>query len=188
MVTNQCGSSVARAVVGLTMQNNPLYQLKDIQTPEPIGLWPLAWGWWLIIVLSIVTIALIIKWLVKYINDSRAKKQALAMLAEISKEPHPHKTVIAINDTLKRVMLVYLSREQVASLNSASWANLLNTLANDEHKISAEFVDLAYQPKCSAQKADAYLEQAKSWIKHTLPLSSAQKLAAHNVAKEQSNV
>ncbi len=187
MVTDQCRSSVARAVVGLTMQNNPLYQLKDIQTPDPIGFWPLAWGWWLIILLSIVILAFTIKWLIRYINNNKAKKQALAMLAEISKEPHPHKTVIAINDILKRVMLVYLSREQVASLNSASWANLLNTLASDKHKITADYVELAYQPKCSAQKADAYLEQAKTWIKHTLPLSSTQKLAAHNIVAQRIN-
>lgn len=38
-------------------QTDPLAQLKDIHLPDPVGLWPLAWGWWLLLVAIILTVA-----------------------------------------------------------------------------------------------------------------------------------
>jgi hypothetical protein len=32
---------------------DPLAQLRDIQLPEPVGLWPLAWGWWALLLLVV---------------------------------------------------------------------------------------------------------------------------------------
>ena len=156
------------------MQNNVLSQLKDIQTPEPITWWPLAWGWWLVIVLVVVSIYVVIRLVLKRIENNKAKKQALKMLEQIHNEPHPHKTVIAINDILKRVMLVYTSRESIASMNSKQWFDSLNTLS-EAHKIPTHFSQLAYQPKCSAKDADEYLNAAQNWVKNTLPLSKKQK-------------
>lgn len=36
---------------------DPLAQLQDIHLPAAIGLWPLAWGWWLLLIALIVIIA-----------------------------------------------------------------------------------------------------------------------------------
>ena len=156
------------------MQNNVLSQLKDIQTPEPVTWWPLAWGWWLIIVLTLVAIYGVIQLLIKRIENNKAKKQAIKMLKHIQNEPHPHKTVIAINDILKRVMLVYITRENIASMNSKQWLDSLNSLT-EAHKIPTRFSQLAYQPKCSAKDADEYFTAAENWLKNTLPLSKKQK-------------
>ncbi|MDA8622030.1 DUF4381 domain-containing protein [Psychrosphaera sp.] len=156
------------------MQNNVLSQLKDIQTPEPITWWPLAWGWWLVIILVLVAIYIAILLVMKRIENNKAKKQALKMLVQIHNEPHPHKTVIAINDILKRVMLAYISRENIASMNSKQWIDSLNSLSETD-KIPSRFSQLAYQPNCSAKDADEYLDAAQHWVKSTLPLSKKQK-------------
>ena len=36
------------------MENDPLAQLRDIHLPEPILWWPLAPGWWVLIVLYFI--------------------------------------------------------------------------------------------------------------------------------------
>ena len=43
------------------MNQDLLAQLNDIQTPEPIGAWPLAWGWWVLIIASLILLFLLIQ-------------------------------------------------------------------------------------------------------------------------------
>ncbi|WP_156497551.1 DUF4381 domain-containing protein, partial [Oleiphilus sp. HI0043] len=38
--------------------SSPLDQLKDIHPPVDITWWPLAFGWWALIVISVIAIAL----------------------------------------------------------------------------------------------------------------------------------
>jgi|GEM_PF-176043 len=39
---------------------DPLAQLQDIHLPDAVGIWPLAWGWWLIIIVILSGLTLLI--------------------------------------------------------------------------------------------------------------------------------
>lgn len=172
------------------MQPDLLSQLKDIQTPENIGNWPLAWGWWVIIAVCcvLITIALITTYL--YLKKRKAKKQALKLLTQLQPERNPIKTVQAINNVLKRVMLAYCPRDEVANLTGDKWSLWLNNIADKSgHKnteINPEFMQLAYKADCNPEQASEYLTQAKNWINKNLPLTSKlQSLSTTNGKGEQ---
>jgi len=59
-------------------QQNPLDQLKDIHLPDPISIWPLGLGWWVVIVLVIGVVLLTIWWVKKNQWKRLAKRQLLS--------------------------------------------------------------------------------------------------------------
>ena len=145
-----------------------LAQLKDIQTPEAVGIWPLAWGWWAVIILTVLAIISIIVAFVKRHRLLKAKKQALALMASY-KTLDARKKVAAVNDLLKRVNLAYQNRQDIAELSGNSWADWLNQ--HDKNiQIDAELLTLIYQPNCTDEAADLFYLQAKQWINKALPL------------------
>ncbi|GHB57018.1 hypothetical protein GCM10008107_02400 [Psychrosphaera saromensis] len=157
------------------MQPDLLSQLKDIQTPQSIGNWPLAWGWWVIIVVCCVLIAIAIVATILFLQKRKAKKQALKLLNALDPEQNPIHTVQSINSILKRVVLAYGEREQVANLNGDKWATWLNNNSHDDVTIAPEFMLLAYQANCSSVEAAEYLKQSKAWIDKNLPLNERNK-------------
>ncbi|MDC0000311.1 DUF4381 domain-containing protein [Porticoccaceae bacterium] len=65
------------------MESDPLAQLRDIHLPETVSWWPLAPGWWVLIIL----LGLVTGWIIfKSVQRKRAnlyRRQALAKLLEI---------------------------------------------------------------------------------------------------------
>jgi hypothetical protein len=161
------------------MQPDLLSQLKDIQTPQSIGNRPLAWGWWTIIVVCCVLIAIALIATYLFLKKRKAKKQALKLLNELNPEQNPTHTVQSINSILKRVVLAYCERDQVANLNGDKWAKWLNNNSHDGVTITAEFMLLAYQANCSSEQAAEYLKQSKAWIDRNLPLNNQNKGEQH---------
>lgn len=159
------------------MQPDLLSQLQDIQPPQDIGYWPLAWGWWLLIICSIALIVLLTIVSFRFIQKRKAKKQALKLLKNIEATASPIETVQHINSVLKRVMLAYCTREEVATLTGQKWALYLNQRGHKSVPISAEFTQLAYQADCSKEQAEQYLQQAKTWITKSLPLKHQARLS-----------
>lgn len=170
------------------MQPDLLSQLKDIQTPENIGNWPLAWGWWVIIAVCciLITIALIATYL--FLKKRKAKKQALKLLSQLEPEQNPIQTVQTINSVLKRVMLAYCPRDEVANLTGEKWSFWLNSIGNENTHINPEFMQLAYKADCRPEQASEYLTQAQNWINKNLPLASQQHSTTISNGKGEQNV
>lgn len=112
------------------LPNNPLEDLRDIHLPEAISAWPLAIGWYclmLIIVLSSVFLA----WkLLKKFNKMRAKYAALKKLKAL-KHAYENKMDAAyiaqqLSILLHRVALAYYPRKRVAGLMGEAWLNFLD--------------------------------------------------------------
>ena len=150
------------------MNPDILSQLKDITPPEPVGHWPLAWGWWLVIVLAIATIVALIVFTIKRHRLLKAKKQALNILTT-GKNLTANEKVSLVNQVLKRVNLAYQNRHDIAELSGTHWANWLNQ--HDKNvQIDAELLTLSYQKECSDESAQLFYLQAQLWIKKALPL------------------
>jgi len=174
------------------MQPDLLSQLQDIHTPEQIGNWPLAWGWWLVIILSFLFICFIGFSVYRFFKKRQAKKHALKLLNQVTPSQNPILAVQTVNNILKRVVLAYCDRDQVANLNGDKWALWLNDNGHNSVNIDQEFVLLAYQANCSAEQATEYLKQSKAWINKSLPLNANRhaksSFQSHSSQKGEQNV
>ena len=56
---------------------NPLDQLRDIHLPEAIGWWPLAPGWWLLIILVCLGLITLARLFLRRRQASAYRRQAL---------------------------------------------------------------------------------------------------------------
>ncbi|NVK24151.1 MAG: DUF4381 domain-containing protein [Gammaproteobacteria bacterium] len=168
------------------MNESILAQLNDIQTPEPVGVWPLAWGWWLIIAIVLILIAFTIYFIRQHIRLNKAKKQALKLLSD-AQHLSPDDKVKSINQILKRVTLAYAPREAIAGLTGEQWAKWLNQFDN-KAQISPALLSLTYQGQTTTQQAEEYFQQAKRWVTKVLPLTQRQLEKITNTSLETNEV
>ncbi|MCU4676879.1 DUF4381 domain-containing protein [Catenovulum sp. 2E275] len=182
-------SPVAPAVNPSPMSNaaDPLAAFKDIQMPDPVSWWPLAWGWWLLIALAILLVTGLIFGFIRYQKKQRAKKQAIRLINQLD----DNASINALNTLLKQAMLSYFPREQVASLSGRAWYEFL--IAQLKPNDQAEFTDLKafcdhqYQPNKQLSAQDKTL--IIHYLKKALPAKSTKapiQPAIHT--KEASNV
>ncbi|KTD69586.1 hypothetical protein Lste_2744 [Legionella steelei] len=108
----------------------PLAQLKDIHLPPPIGWWPLAPGWYIVLAFVLFLIIMLAYGAYKRHRHALAKKQALLLLHDYQKhyekEQNSSLTSAHISELLRRVALAYYPRERVASLHGEEWLHFLN--------------------------------------------------------------
>ena len=162
---------------------NALSQLHDIQTPEAITWWPLAWGWWLVIAIVLALLVFVISLVIKRYKLLKAKKQALSLLQQAKDLPATEK-VKAVNTVLKRVALAYVERDNIAQLSTDEWSKWLNQF-NEKTKVDADLLSLIYQRNCSEQEAKMLHTQAVNWINKVLPISKSQLLASQQASMKQ---
>lgn len=155
------------------MQPDLFSQLQDIHTPQAVGWWPLAWGWWCLIALLLVVTVILIRAIFKHFKLRQAKKAALQALADIEVDSTPIAQVKAINNILKRVVLAYCNRDEVAQLTGSKWASWLNDRCKKGPAFDATLISLAYQPTCNEEQAQRFKQQAIAWITNNLPITDA---------------
>lgn len=122
-------------------QTDPLAQLRDIHLPDAIGLWPLAPGWWLAIIITLICIALLWRFFIqkKSARAYRVTAQALLLHAwynyEKDKTAHSKNTyLLEMLELLRRCARTInlpsenLSiRQPVARLNGEDWLAFLDS-------------------------------------------------------------
>jgi len=151
-------------------KTDPLAQLKDIHLPDPVGWWPLAPGWYLLLFLGLcLTIALFC-----FINKRRrhalAKNQAIALLNTYEKlyeeEQNTALTSSLISELLRRVALTYYPRTEVASLHGDAWLHFLNQTSKgiEFDSVREALLDAPFKTECH-QDLKLLFHKARLWIK-----------------------
>ncbi len=104
--------------------NNPLSQLRDIHLPAPVSWWPLAPGWYILIVLAL----LLGTWLLWRIHKRKQQQRFQhAILAEFDRYWQQQPPAFAqINILLKRAAFIHHPRAMIAGLSSEAWLNWLD--------------------------------------------------------------
>lgn len=104
-------------------------ELQDIHLPPTADIWPLAIGWWILLVLIIA----IASWLIiKTLQRIKRKKHQAKILAKFTAleeklKAEPSNTVIAeINTLLRQLAITYYPRAEIASLTGADWLQFLD--------------------------------------------------------------
>ena len=120
---------------------DPLSQLADIHLPEPVGIWPLAPGWWILLVILLIAAVIIGRryyagWKLRRICafavselDKCVSEYRAAKAADLQKDDDTLKLnfVNEVNAVLRRVALKHFPRELPASLSGEQWIAYLRT-------------------------------------------------------------
>ena len=104
--------------------------LRDLHLPDAIGWWPLAPGWWGVIVLLLIGVGWLLQkaWQRRRFNAPR--RYALRELERAEAEYLKHGSAVTlgrqVSELLRRTMLAYAPRHEVAGLTGESWLKWLD--------------------------------------------------------------
>lgn len=155
--------------------NELLAQLHDIQLPDPVGWWPLAFSWW-IMIFSVTSILIGFLWYyldLKRRNAYRLKAQQQLKAIRHAIDLKDTEKVAQINRLLKQVALTAYGRNKTASLQSQEWVGFLaqncNYIAQPQNLTQA--IELGYRnPNSLSQQQrlellNSLADYAAKWIK-----------------------
>lgn len=154
---------------------NPLDNLKDIHEPAGINIWPPAYGWWILALLTLCLVIVSIFCLIKYYKNRKVKRIALQALINIDCEQVD--AANKLNQLLKRVALHYYPNLAIQQLYGEQWANFLiaalpKTQAEKHKQNIHMWQQHLYQKQPSLDKnTHNYKATAETWLKQSLPPS-----------------
>jgi len=171
-VNSEIANPQATVPMPSTAPNPALAQLQDIIHPEPIGAWPWAIGYWLVLALVIALITLLVIWLRKRARDLAPKKAAKQLLNQLDRQATSYAS--DVNRLLKRTAMTYLSREAIASLDGEAWAAWLDSYL-PEHKrqrISPLLAKRHQATPLTLAEANELHQLAQAWLASKAKLST----------------
>ena len=104
--------------------------LRDLHLPEAISWWPLAPGWWVLIALALAGLGYLLRaWLGARARNA-ARRYALRQLDNIVRAHEEHQNPVvfgaSLSELLRRTMLAYAPRSNVAGLTGDEWLQWLD--------------------------------------------------------------
>jgi hypothetical protein len=155
--------------------------LRDLHLPEAVGWWPPAPGWWLLLGLVLLAVLLLLhKAWVRWRADA-ARRIALKELARLERSwrdaPNPVLLATRLSELLRRTMLAYAPRKDVAGLTGRAWLQWLDRGLDDRVFTEGPGRALQELPYRRADQAahelevDALLDAVRRRLKTPLPES-----------------
>lgn len=157
------------------MQAYLLENLRDIQTPESIGWWPLAFGWWVLLGLVICLILSLIIWRYQHWKQNAYRRQSLSVADHLLKKYKSDADSVFYvehaNQLLKRVMLrlhrpaLAKAESTLADLSGDRWVDALNEQASTPFSEDAKDVlaNQLYRPEPDVNVAEFHQELLR-WL------------------------
>ncbi len=143
------------------MTSNPtsLDNLHDIVVPDPVSWWPLAPGWYVIILGLVIAATWISIRFIQQWQSNRFRREALRQLETIKPSELPA--------LVKRVALCLWPREQVASLSGDDWLQFLKqsnttTFTKDSGK---NLLSLSYSPDTNLEASSPEFSELKNTVR-----------------------
>jgi hypothetical protein len=148
---------------------DPLAALHPLREPLPIDWWPLAPGWWILLVLLAVAL-LIFAWILLRRYKTRAyRREALAQLESLRtryrQSQDANAYLAAANALLKSASLIAYPRRDVAASSGSAWLAFLNQGLDATDHFPEEFVNGAYRKSALAIDVDQLHSTAANWIR-----------------------
>jgi hypothetical protein len=125
-----------------TAASDPLAELRGIHLPQPVGLWPLAPGWWGLaaaIVAGACTTTLLMPR--RRRSVVRHALRELDGLARTSPETDLQTLATTLSALVRRVALLRFGRQRVAALHGRAWQDFLAETAPKRRRRRARFVE-----------------------------------------------
>ncbi len=104
--------------------------LRDLHLPDPVGWWPLAPGWWFLLLLAVAVLAFGLHRAYRARRHNAARRFALRELRRFETEYLEHRNPVVLgrqlSQLLRRGMLAYADRDEVAGLTGDAWLKWLD--------------------------------------------------------------
>jgi hypothetical protein len=104
--------------------------LRELHLPEPVGWWPLAWGWWVLIAIALFGMAYLVLRAWRRWRANRPRRIALQQLGKVQAAYRGGVDAVALSkqlsQLLRRAMLAYAPRDEVAGLTGQRWLEWLD--------------------------------------------------------------
>ncbi len=168
-----------------------LAQLHDILAPEPVGLWPLAYGWWLLLAVLAAAILIAVLAAFRVHRADRYRRQALAELNALPADSSAE-GIQQLARLLKRTALsAYpMARDRLPGLHGAPWIAFLNACCKQPVFSAADaalLTEAQYAP--AAQTIDAEIRtRVRYWLMHHQRSEQQLQKALHNAQGEPARV
>ena len=111
------------------MEENAL-PLRDLHLPEPVGWWPLAPGWWVLLILLALLLGYGLYRAYLRRRHNAPRRFALRELARFESDFLQHRNPVLLgkqlSELLRRSMLAYARREEIAGLTGEDWLEWLD--------------------------------------------------------------
>lgn len=148
--------------------------LRDLHLPDAVSWWPLAPGWWLLIALSGLALIYLLRLWLRTRARGAARRYALRELNALLKSHAEHGDLVQFSARasalLRRTMLAYAPRRDVAGLTGDAWLHWLDrdlaqpVFSNGPGRL---LLDLPYRnPQSSLPDAD--VERLIAALRHRL--------------------
>ena len=99
--------------------------LRGLHLPEAVGWWPLAPGWWLLIAAAVIAAGLLLRAWLRRRAHAAARRKALRQLEDSRSAYVYHNNPVTlgaeVSELLRRTMLAYAPRAEVAGLTGDEW-------------------------------------------------------------------
>ena len=104
--------------------------LRDLHLPEATGWWPPAPGWWVLLMLLLVAFGYVAARIYRRWRRNAPRRYALKELARCEAEYLQHRNPVVLGKELsallRRGMLAYAPRSEIAGLTGAAWLEWLD--------------------------------------------------------------
>lgn len=148
-----------------------LQQLRDIHLADPISIWPLAPGWYLLGAFILVIASVFYLFFYRWYRKNAAKRVALRRVTKIEmkyKQNGDSTYVLGeLSKLIRRVTLAYFPRKDVAGLQGEQWISFLkNHTSNKKLKdaLATALAEGAYQKQTDINVGVVF-PQFKAWVK-----------------------
>jgi Domain of unknown function (DUF4381) len=149
-----------------------LAQLYDIRDLDPVSWWPLAPGWWVLIVLALLAAAAAYwrHWAYQRSWRGQTYRAFVALNWQLS-DSNAQQIVGALSVLLRRVAMQSFSRAECAGLEGTDWLRWLTTKDPDGFDWVARgslLIEAPYAPPgrtYPAQSVKILIDAAKRWVR-----------------------
>lgn len=148
---------------------DPLAALHPLRSPELIGWWPPAPGWWIVLAASVLAMVIAAVLARRRYTRNAYRRHALHQLERAQRayqaDGDASHYMAQVNALLKSVALLVYPRNTVAASHGGEWRAFLNRGLPDALQLQSAFDDAAYQKNCpDLDLAQVHLA-AQHWIR-----------------------
>jgi hypothetical protein len=151
-----------------------MQQLHDIEGLDSISWWPLAPGWWVLVTLAMLGMALLfwigVRWIMYRMSWKYDAKCKLAHLENHLNMTTSQTTLIDLSEYLRRIALKLDSRENCAAITGKEWLKWLSDhdpKQFDWEKHGTMLIDLPYAPEnrsVPVLEVQKMIQASKKWV------------------------